>query len=106
MDATTGKTGVTRPSSDGKRNEVSLPDHYQILPDSDVQFIDIARAVMTTEQFIGFCRGNVLKYHLRANWKNRDQDLRKATQYQQWLDEALLDKAREDEQDSKLMEEV
>ncbi len=50
------------------------PAHYTAHP---VQQIEISR-------YLGFCLGNVVKYILRAPYKGRAEDLRKALQYLEW----------------------
>ena len=67
---------------------VSNPKHYE-LGNTGVEAIDVIEAVLTKEQYIGYLRGNLLKYHLRANKKNGDEDLQKADIYSGWLVEAL-----------------
>lgn len=60
------------------------PKHYQLFPDMEV--IDVLKKVLTLEEFIGFCKGNVIKYKLRAGEKDDTQtDLNKAKEYQQML---------------------
>lgn len=61
------------------------PDHYKT---GGLQVIDILRKKMSTEEFKGFCKGNVLKYVLRADNKNGVEDLEKAQVYLKWLIEA------------------
>lgn len=63
---------------------VKEPSHYKILPDKDVEAIDVIRAVLTEEEFAGYCRGNVIKYALRNKFDN-EQDLAKAGQYIKFL---------------------
>ena len=59
------------------------PNHYEIM--SQVEVIDIIEAGLTKDQFQGYCRGNIIKYQLRANKKNGIEDLRKADVYSSWL---------------------
>jgi hypothetical protein len=62
---------------------VKKPSHYQLFKDDEV--IDVIRSYLTEEEFRGYCKGNVLKYRLRAG--NKDslaQDMGKAYVYQQW----------------------
>lgn len=64
-------------------DEVVSPNHYQLFPDTTV--IDIIREVLTTEEFVGFCKGNSLKYRLRANKKGDGlTDIKKAEEYEKW----------------------
>ena len=63
---------------------INNPSHYEI-GDTGIEAIDIIRETLTKEEFIGYCRGNVLKYSIRANKKNGEEDLRKADIYSGWL---------------------
>ena len=61
--------------------------HYQM---GDKQPIEIMQEVMTTEEFFGYLRGNVIKYSLRMGHKdNKAKDAQKAAQYSKWLAQAL-----------------
>ena len=40
---------------------------------------------LTPEVFKGFCKGNIIKYVLRAEGKNGVEDYKKATVYLKWL---------------------
>jgi len=63
---------------------VNSPSHYQLYP--GMQAIDVIRKVLTEEEFIGYCKGNSLKYRLRAGKKDDpQQELDKAGIYEGWL---------------------
>ncbi|NOR58435.1 MAG: DUF3310 domain-containing protein [Sulfurimonas sp.] len=63
---------------------VNNPNHYKLFPEMEV--IDLIRKTLTTEQFAGYCMGNMLKYKLRAGEKDDvTQDLAKAEKYKEWL---------------------
>ena len=62
------------------------PAHYK---DTPIQFIDAVKAAMTTEQYLGFLRGNVIKYLWRYENKGGKQDLEKAEWYLKRLIEEL-----------------
>ena len=48
---------------------------------------------MTTEEFFGYLRGNVIKYSLRMGHKDsKAKDAQKAAQYSKWLSQALAGK--------------
>lgn len=69
---------------------VYSPNHYK-LKGLDIESIDVLRAVLSHEEFIGFCRGNTLKYLIRAGKKdNYVQDLEKAHVYLQWTIQELM----------------
>ena len=58
---------------------VESPAHYTAGP---IECIDAIESALTPEQFIGYCRGNAMKYMWRADHKgNALQDLRKARFY-------------------------
>ena len=40
---------------------------------------------MTPEEFKGLCKGNILKYVLRADFKDGLKDYKKAAVYLKWL---------------------
>lgn len=51
--------------------------------------IDVLRAALTPEEFKGFCKGNALKYLIRAGKKDNElQDLKKAGVYIGWCIDA------------------
>jgi hypothetical protein len=57
---------------------VNHPDHYTA---GNIECIDAIQAALTPEQFIGYCRGNAIKYLWRADRKGGIQDLQKAIWY-------------------------
>ena len=74
----------------GKSHEVcedvvNNPKHYQL--DCGVEVIDIIGSTLTPEAYMGYLKGNVIKYILRADKKNKRQDLEKA----QWYLNRILD---------------
>jgi hypothetical protein len=59
---------------------VKSPKHYSFF---DTEVIDIIRSSITMEQFIGYCKGNSIKYRLRAGKKDDAlQDILKAEEYE------------------------
>lgn len=64
-------------------DNINKPTHYG-LPGLDIEAIDVIRSVLGPERFQGFCRGNVIKYVVRAERKNGTEDLKKAMKYLQW----------------------
>ena len=67
---------------------VNHPSHYC---DGGIETIDYIRAKMSREEFIGYCKGNALKYISRAGKKADNgikQDLSKAITYLEWAREA------------------
>lgn len=66
---------------------VHHPQHYT-LPGLDIESVDVIRAVLTPEEFKGWCKGNALKYSLRAGRKDPTkevQDLAKAGVFLSWI---------------------
>lgn len=64
---------------------VNNPPHYK-LGNLEVEALDVIRAVLSKEEFIGFLRGNIIKYQLRSNKKGKSEDLLKANFYSRKLD--------------------
>ncbi len=66
---------------------VHHPSHYT-LPGLTIESVDVIRAVLTPEEFKGWCKGNALKYSLRAGRKDPTkevQDLAKAGVFLSWI---------------------
>ena len=63
---------------------VNSPAHYN---DFGIECIDAIKAMLTKEEYIGYLRGNTLKYRWRMWYKGKPiEDLSKAA----WYDEKLL----------------
>lgn len=60
--------------------------HYKDMP---MQPWDVMQAVLTPEEFIGFLKGNIVKYSMRAGRKDGSDDAGKAKHYRQKLQEVL-----------------
>lgn len=86
----TASTGVS--VANGKptgtiNDAVHHPQHYT-LPGLTIESVDVIRAVLTPEEFKGWCKGNALKYSLRAGRKDPTkevQDLAKAGVFLSWI---------------------
>lgn len=53
-----------------------------------ISSIDVIKAKLTPEQYKGFLLGNVIKYTLRANWKDDfNKDMAKCSEYITWLND-------------------
>lgn len=70
------------------RDMVNNPKHYNT---GEIECIDAIDSMLTSEEFIGYLRGNSLKYRWRFRYKNGTEDLKKAEWYEKRLLE-LLDK--------------
>ena len=61
---------------------VKQPPHYT---KGEIEYIEAMRSMLTAEEFVGFCKGNAVKYIWREGHKNaRIQDLEKAVVYLNW----------------------
>lgn len=68
---------------EGQTDNIDHPQHYQ-LPGLPCESIEVIRAVLGDEGFCKFCRGNALKYLIRADHKGGTEDLKKAVKYIGW----------------------
>ena len=57
---------------------VNQPPHYN---QGGIECIDGIEASMRKEAFAGYCKGNVMKYLWRYEYKNKVEDLKKAQWY-------------------------
>jgi hypothetical protein len=62
--------------------------HYKDMP---VQPWDVMQSVLSHEEFVGFLRGNIIKYAMRQGLKDSD-DAGKLKHYQQKLREILSER--------------
>ena len=73
------------PTEDGTAARAT---HYLACP---IQPIDLIQYTLTKEELIGFLKGNIIKYSLRAGHKgDPEKDKVKALQYKKWLDTVLV----------------
>lgn len=71
-----------------KGDSVNNPKHYK--GNKGIETIDFIENVLTREEFVGYLRGNIIKYQSRANLKGRkEEDLKKAKWYSDKLVEVL-----------------
>lgn len=59
-------------------------EHYLNM---DIQPWDVMESVLTHEEYIGFLKGNIIKYSLRAGRKAGSDDIAKARHYMMKLQE-------------------
>jgi len=71
---------MIRVSSDVQFDMVNKPIHYMLIPEKEVEVIDVIRVTLTDEQFKGYCKGNMIKYLLRDKL-DADEDVSKAGAY-------------------------
>lgn len=73
----------------GDQNMVDNPPHYN---NGSVECIEAIEAMLTKDEYIGYLRGNALKYMWRFRYKKKPfEDLRKARWYEERLMKFLLD---------------
>ncbi len=68
-------------------SNVNKPVHYN--QDSGIECIEAIRATLGPKGFQAYCKGNVMKYLWRYEYKNGLEDLRKAQVYLNWMVESL-----------------
>tara|TARA_A100001201_G_scaffold142927_2_gene142574 strand:- start:722 stop:940 length:219 start_codon:yes stop_codon:yes gene_type:complete len=69
-------------------DKVNHPEHYN---QGTIECIDAIEAMLSQEEFVGYLRGNSLKYRWRFRYKNGIEDLRKAEWYERRLLKILED---------------
>jgi len=83
-DKNTSDNSLGRSYADLINTMVDHPPHYN---NGNVECIEAIEAMLTPDEFIGYLRGNSLKYRWRFRYKNKPiEDLRKA----RWYEERLL----------------
>ncbi|WP_405358134.1 DUF3310 domain-containing protein [Fusobacterium polymorphum] len=65
-----------------KIDNINNANHYQICGFNSIKII---KRVLGTKGFVAFCLGNILKYLIRAEKKNRLEDYKKAAKYLEWV---------------------
>jgi len=69
-----------------KHDPVKNPSHYQLFDGYEVK--DLIKDRLTEEEWIGYIKGNMIKYHMRLGKKDSfKQDLAKLQEYASWLQE-------------------
>lgn len=66
----------------GEVDMVNKPPHYIL--SNGIESIEVVKATLTNEEYLGWCKGNALKYQFRAGKKNPDktkEDYQKAEFY-------------------------
>ena len=64
-----------------------VPEHYDEHYRGDVQPIELMQSVMSQEAFMGFLRGNIIKYACRLGKKDDvAKETTKILRYAEWLD--------------------
>jgi hypothetical protein len=66
----------------GMTDPVNQPEHYR---QGEIECIDAIKVALTPEEFRGYCKGNILKYIWRMNYKGGAESACKAQWYLQRL---------------------
>jgi len=66
-----------------KTDMVNHPNHYMLTLDSgvSVEALEIIKFALTEKEFKGYLKGNCIKYLLRHNYKNGEEDIAKMVFY-------------------------
>jgi hypothetical protein len=59
------------------------PQHY--IGANGTQLVEVLKEFLTKEEYIGWCKGSIVSYLLRANRKNGEEDYRKAQKICEFL---------------------
>lgn len=79
-DKEVAKKSVEEQENDGTAKDAT---HYQ---KASMQPIEVMQRFLTKREFIGFLKGNIIKYKARAAYKgSKREDMQKARQYAYWL---------------------
>jgi hypothetical protein len=74
---------------DNKPDMVNRPAHYN---NGNMECIDAIHGMLTHDEYIGYLRGNALKYNWRCRYKGKPiEDLRKARWYEERLIRYMLE---------------
>lgn len=65
-------------------DKVNSPSHYN---HGDIETFDLIQVILTEEEYIGYLKGNIIKYRERAEYKNDtpDEDWAKAKKHYDML---------------------
>ena len=75
-----------------KENKLSRDDKSNYYDAGSVETIEIIKAKLTHEQYIGYLLGQVLKYACRLNFKgHKSRDSEKLANYAAWLRDEITD---------------
>ena len=70
-------------------NSVNRPKHYN---SGSIECIEAIEGMLTPEEYVGYLRGNIMKYQWRCRYKGQPVvDLRKARWYGQRLEDYILE---------------
>ena len=81
--------GENIPDNSTKFDTVNRPEHYN---SGGMECIDAIHGMLTHDEYIGYLRGNALKYNWRFRYKGKPiEDLRKARWYEERLIRYMLE---------------
>ena len=81
--------GENTPDNSTKFDSVNRPEHYN---SGKMECIDAIHGMLTHDEYIGYLRGNALKYNWRCRYKGKPiEDLRKARWYEERLIRYMLE---------------
>ena len=81
--------GENIPDNSTKFDTVNRPEHYNT---GGLECIDAIKGMLTHDEYIGYLRGNALKYMWRFRYKKKPiEDLRKARWYEERLIHYMLE---------------
>ena len=73
--------------SGGELTQATLSEHYDAHYQGDVQPIELMQSTMSAEAFMGYLRGNIIKYACRLGKKDDvAKETTKILRYAEWLD--------------------
>jgi hypothetical protein len=79
--------------SGGELTQATMLEHYDAHYQGDVQPIELMQSAMSTEAFMGFLRGNIIKYACRLGKKDDvAKETTKILRYAEWLDKVAKGK--------------
>lgn len=81
------KVKYTGSIKSNQEDVVNSPSHYK--DQGTIECIDYIKSFLTTEEYIGYLRGNLAKYLHRWRYKNGLEDLHKADWYKAKLNEEV-----------------
>ena len=70
-------------------DNVNKPSHYT---NGGIECIEAIKASMSHEEYLGYLKGNIIKYVWRYRLKNGAEDLAKAGVYLGWLENEIRGK--------------
>ena len=74
---------IRRENKLNNNDNIKSPKHYK-LEGLNIESIDVIKATLGKEGFKSFCKGNIMKYLIRAERKNGLEDYKKAKTYLDW----------------------